>query len=787
MSKVYVEIYKEVELKYYAIIFKWEKKWKKLQKQIKQWQGAWRNKDFFDNINNSTHLPLKLSGHVFSNGLRSVMKVRSSMTSFISPTKCPKSSLNILQSNFFSSITTITQEISKRELNLLQGRNLSLGETCKLDEELSNEMYKRVPLAVRDSISLPTECEIYTAFLTIKGRILIYYNKSEYYIVFISSNKTQEEDDERVMFNYDYDKPITKKWKVRNIRGLLKKYIVDKESALEIVIKDKSKLLNFNTKEACDAFYSKLCKLQSILPANMDKSLVDDWVNRKLSTFDYIMLLNQFAGRSFNNSSQYPVYPWVIVSASEGLNIEDSTVYRDLGKNMGMLGDKDRAENFKKRFDKITIPALGNFHFAAHYSSPAIVFQYFMRLFPFIEAYIQLFSGLDNPNRMFHSVQESLEISRNDPSDIKELVPEFFSLPEIFLNHELLQFGQREADNQTVDDVVLPLWAKGSAYKYIEIMRIALESDYVSSTINRWIDLIFGYKQRGREAKKAFNVYTTLTLEASKVLEQVKEEEKKAFRTQAYQWGQTPLQLFTKAHPSRTIKNNEVVYSLLDGNATPNVYEYKKSKNDQVIGIFEVGSTVKDVNLILVTLGGTIIEFTIEISINSESTPSFSTVQELHYNNSYYDSDIQLLDTSIDKNFPIVLVRGAYIVQGGYIDGNIQFTLLENVKKSWKMKVHGSTVTCLKVDKTEKLALTGSSSGELTLYEIRDDMRWEIKKYMCDHEGSITDIYISNDMLLFCSAGTDGIINLYTYSGNILRTFKEPRNASIQNVRTNNN
>ena len=37
--------------------------------------------------------------------------------------------------------------------------------------------------------------------------------------------------------------------------------------------------------------------------------------------------------------------------------------------------------------------------------------------------------------------------------------------------------------------------------------REALESEFVSSHLNEWIDLIFGFKQRGEEAIKALNVY----------------------------------------------------------------------------------------------------------------------------------------------------------------------------------------------------------------------------------------------------------------------------------------
>lgn len=44
-------------------------------------------------------------------------------------------------------------------------------------------------------------------------------------------------------------------------------------------------------------------------------------------------------------------------------------------------------------------------------------------------------------------------------------------------------------------------------------MRGALESEYVSNNLHNWIDLIFGYKQRGQEAIKAYNLFHPLTYE----------------------------------------------------------------------------------------------------------------------------------------------------------------------------------------------------------------------------------------------------------------------------------
>jgi len=36
------------------------------------------------------------------------------------------------------------------------------------------------------------------------------------------------------------------------------------------------------------------------------------WRRRQMSNFEYLMRLNIIAGRSYNDTNQYPVFPWII-------------------------------------------------------------------------------------------------------------------------------------------------------------------------------------------------------------------------------------------------------------------------------------------------------------------------------------------------------------------------------------------------------------------------------------------------------------------------------------------
>ena len=86
-----------------------------------------------------------------------------------------------------------------------------------------------------------------------------------------------------------------------------------------------------------------------------------------------------------------------------------------------------------------------------------------------------------------------------------------YYLPEMYLNTNHYDFGM--VGDETIDNVHLPPWCHDNAVEFVQIMRKALESEYISMHLNEWIDLIFGYKQRGEEAVNANNVFFPITYE----------------------------------------------------------------------------------------------------------------------------------------------------------------------------------------------------------------------------------------------------------------------------------
>ncbi|PSN72526.1 beach-domain-containing protein [Corynespora cassiicola Philippines] len=279
------------------------------------------------------------------------------------------------------------------------------------------------------------------------------------------------------------------------------------------------------------------------------------WLKGEISNFHYLMFVNTLAGRTFNDLTQYPVFPWVISDyESDELDLTNPKSFRDLTRPIGVQNN-EVADALREKFNSFA--EMGDmkhaFHYGTHYSSAMTVASYLIRLQPFSAAFSLIQGGTwDHADRMFYSILGAWQsVSMKNMADVRELTPEFYFLPEFLTNVNGYNFGLR-ASGDSIDNVALPKWAKGDPTIFIAKQREALESPYVSQNLHHWIDLIFGFKQRGEAAIEAVNVYHWTTYQGAIDLDTIEDEKERAQKISIINnFGQTPAQIFQRPHPQK--------------------------------------------------------------------------------------------------------------------------------------------------------------------------------------------------------------------------------------------
>lgn len=322
-----------------------------------------------------------------------------------------------------------------------------------------------------------------------------------------------------------------------------------------------------------------------------ETSVTQRWVRGEISNFQYLMHLNTLAGRSYNDLMQYPVFPWILADYdSPELDLTVASTFRDFSKPMGAQ-TSERLDQFRKRYREWDDPngETPPYHYGTHYSSAMIVCSYLVRMEPFTQHFLRLQGGhFDLADRMFNSIKEAwYSASKHNMADVKELIPEFFYLPEFLLNSNNFDLGCKQ-NGVELGDVVLPPWAKDDPREFIRMHRLALESDYVSNHLHEWIDLIFGFKQTGPPAVEATNVFHHLFYEGKNndiynIDDPLKKNVIIGFINN---FGQIPKQLFKKPHPSKKVAQrtsiadpviDKIFYHHLD-NLKPSLQPIKEVK-----------------------------------------------------------------------------------------------------------------------------------------------------------------------------------------------------------------
>lgn len=293
-----------------------------------------------------------------------------------------------------------------------------------------------------------------------------------------------------------------RKWSYLDLLDVFKRRFLFRDVALEVFFNDgQNALFTVNIQER-EELYSKLVSrvkaheesgesvfsreddtiasgsssstftLSGIFGKSALQGLTKRWQNREISNFQYLMYLNSLSGRSYNDLTQYPVFPWILADyTSKELDLTNPATFRDLKCPMGAQTEERKLgylERFKEWGEADTsTPA---FHYGTHYSSAMIVCSFLIRLEPFTQQFLKLQGGsFDHADRLFDSIGAAWEsASEKNMGDVRELIPEFFYLPEFLTNASKFDFGSKQGTGEVIDSVVLPPWAHGDPKIFIQ-------------------------------------------------------------------------------------------------------------------------------------------------------------------------------------------------------------------------------------------------------------------------------------------------------------------------------
>ena len=571
------------------------------------------------------------------------------------------------------------------------------------------------------------------------------------------------------------------------------------------------------------------------------KNIYEKWKNWEISTMNLLMFINIYANRSFNDINQYPVFPWILTDYKSDKFPEDisKNVIRPLDTPMGMLEVSDDARQRKQDYmDHWQISQDDEDRedeydrYGSHYSTSLYVSYYLVRIFPFASIRIELQgTSFDDPNRLFNSMKTSFDCSSTQKSDVRELIPELFCMPEILLNNNDFNLGEikdnsennknsKEIKLKKIQEVETPKWCKNNAYFFIKKHRELLESLEVSKTLNKWINLIFGSKQKGEEGHKIKNLYNCQTYEDYETIFDNMPDDEKDIACRMLEFGVTPNQIFKSDTSQRSIKLDKKIKKKLFYNTLDNIIQNKINEKIKLKD-FIVFEMIKDninafspqkifyfpkdknsdnyrkniyimnhkyLNIYIRKMD------TIIINKDKPIDPNYS--EYLYGDDSYLDEipikiiekkeeTINLADFKYRNNNnqqPINwLDKGTIIVKGGYWNGDIilKNIIKEKINSNNPNKINDneeinrifiyttneySPITKIVIDKNETFAICGNENGTIYIYKINQKRKfiWNLYKYINNHNSPISSIGIHENLNIAITCSKNGLCMLYS-------------------------
>lgn len=561
------------------------------------------------------------------------------------------------------------------------------------------------------------------------------------------------------------DQEKDRSWLMSSLHQIFSRRYLLRRSALELFMIDRSNFFfDFGSTEGRRNAYRAIVQARPLQLSNIylatqrpeqllkRTQLMERWARWEISNFEYLMQLNTLAGRSYNDITQYPVFPWILSDySSKYLDLVDPSSYRDLSKPVGAL-NPDRLTKFQERYSSFDDPIIPKFHYGSHYSSAGTVLYYLTRVEPFTTLSIQLQGGkFDHADRMFSDIGSTWNGVLEDMSDVKELVPELFYLPEILTNENSIDFGTTQLGGK-LDSVKLPPWAENPV-DFIHKHRMALESEHVSAHLHEWIDLIFGYKQRGKEAILANNVFFYITYEGTVDVDKITDPvQQRATQDQIAYFGQTPSQLLTTPH----LKKMQLADVLHLQTIFRNPKEVKPYAvpNPERCNLPAAAMHASSDSVVIVDINapaahvaqhkwqpntpdgqGTPFLFHHGKAIGSSSSGTFmrmfkgptgSSSDEWHFPRA-----LAFATSGIRSSAIVSITCDKEIITGGHVDNSIRLISSDGAKALETARGHCAPVTCLALSPDSNYLVTGSRDTTVLL--------WRIHRASISHASSISE------------------------------------------------
>ncbi|XP_070330871.1 lipopolysaccharide-responsive and beige-like anchor protein isoform X2 [Odocoileus virginianus] len=663
-------------------------------------------------------------------------------------------------------------------------------------------------------VSLSTPAQLVAPSAVVKGTLSV--TSSELYFEVDEEDPNFKKIDPKILA---YTEGLHGKWLFSEIRSIFSRRYLLQNTALEIFMANRvaimfnfpdpatvKKVVNYLPRVGIGTSFGlpQTRRISLASPRQLFKAsnMTQRWQHREISNFEYLMFLNTIAGRTYNDLNQYPVFPWVITNyESEELDLTLPSNFRDLSKPVGALNPK-RAAFFAERYESWEDDQVPKFHYGTHYSTASFVLAWLLRIEPFTTYFLNLQGGkFDHADRTFSSISRAWRNSQRDTSDIKELIPEFYYLSEMFVNFNNYNLGVMD-DGTVVSDVELPPWAKTSE-EFVRINRLALESEFVSCQLHQWIDLIFGYKQQGPEAVRALNVFYYLTYEGAVNLNSITDPVlREAVEAQIRSFGQTPSQLLIEPHPPRGSAMQ----------ASPLMFTDQAQQD--VIMVLKFPSNSPVTHVAANTQPGLATPAVITVTANRlfamnkwHNLPAHQgAVQDQPYqlpveidpliasNTGMHRRQItDLLDQSIQVHSQCFVVTSdnRYILLCGFWDKSFRVYSTDTGKLIQVVFGHWDVVTCLTRSESyiggNCYILSGSRDATLLLWYwngkssgIGDNPGSETttpRAILTGHDYEITCAAVCAELGLVLSGSKEGPCLIHSMNGDLLRTLEGPENC----------